>query len=133
MPEIRHITPSDTIEVSGNYRRIRISDILSAANDIAEAASVRNDAPVSLDDAAKIIHESYEVVSWNDAGEKGYKEPARKIANVIDASLIVITNSEEFNNKITKVIEDKMTNVENQMIERVLKGIAIRLQGGADV
>jgi hypothetical protein len=61
------------------------------------------------------------------------KIPARKIANIIDASLIVITNSEEFNNKITKVIEDKMTNVENQIIERVLKGIAIRLQGGADV
>jgi hypothetical protein len=61
------------------------------------------------------------------------KIPARKIANIVDASLIVITNSEQFNDKITKVIEDKMTNVENQIIERVLKGIAIRLQGGADV
>jgi transposase len=47
--------------------------------------------------------------------------------------MITITNSEEFNDKITKIIENKMTNVENQIIERVLKGIAIRLQGGADV
>lgn len=61
------------------------------------------------------------------------KIPARKIANIIDGTMITITNSEEFNDKITKIIENKMTNVENQIIERVLKGIAIRLQGGADV
>jgi membrane-bound lytic murein transglycosylase MltF len=159
MPKLRLNSESLEFDVTITPTQLRtlfdesLEDIIKNSVDVDKIISdLKNDNTFIKEVTEDIIFKVQDNIDYDDIAERvsrgdilsdlideidldvlATKIPARKIANIIDASLIVITNSEEFNNKITKVIEDKMTNVENQIIERVLKGIAIRLQGGADV
>ena len=152
MPKLRLNSESLEFDVTITPTQLRtlfdesLEDIIKNSVDVDKIVSdLRNDNTFIKDLTEDIIFKVNDNIDYDDIAERvsngdiltnlvdeidmdllATKIPARKIANVV-------TNSEEFNNKITKVIEDKMTNVENQIIERVLKGIALRLQGGADV
>ena len=159
MPKLRLNSETLEFDVTITPTQLRtlfdesLEDIIKNSVDVDKIVSdLKNDNTFIKDVTEDIIFKVNDNIDYDDIAERvsrgdiltdlideidmdllATKIPARKIGHIVDASLIVITNSEEFNDKITKVIEDKMTNVENQIIERVLKGIALRLQGGADV
>lgn len=159
MPKLRLNSESLEFDVTITPTQLRtlfdesLEDIIKNSVDVDKIISdLKNDNTFIKEVTEDIIFKVQDNIDYDDIAERVSKEdilsdlideidldvlatkiPARKIANIIDGTMITITNSEEFNDKITKIIENKMTNVENQIIERVLKGIAIRLQGGADV
>jgi hypothetical protein len=159
MPKLKLNSESLEFDVTITPTQLRtlfdesLEDIIKNSVDVDKIISdLKNDNTFIKEVTEDIIFKVQDNIDYDDIAERVSKEdilsdlideidldvlatkiPARKIANIIDGTMITITNSEEFNDKITKIIENKMTNVENQIIERVLKGIAIRLQGGADV
>jgi hypothetical protein len=159
MPKLKLNSESLEFDVTITPTQLRtlfdesLEDIIKNSVDVDKIISdLKNDNTFIKEVTEDIIFKVQDNIDYDDIAERVSKEdilsdlideidldvlatkiPARKIANIIDGTMITITNSEEFNDKITKIIENKMTNVENQIIERVLKGIAIRLQGGEDV